>query len=178
MEVETQRYRGIACYEWLAMPSGVMVKSQSELPLRVISGSIATQGQVSMLIYMPYFTMRNYETSLVWAAARGHTDVNQMCRAGPTPHWLQSSGNLAPQFTSIALQRVGPSPFLRSTVELILVVRVLLFWPQGCEERSTGLPLLCHEVAFAWVKGKCHLPTSSLTTGGSWKSWPLGHEIG
>jgi hypothetical protein len=73
---------------------------------------------------------------------------------------------------------VGPSPFLRSTVELILVVRVLVFWPQGCEERSTGWPLLCHEVALAWVKGKCHLPTSSLTTGGSWKSWPLGHEIG
>lgn len=55
-------------YEWL---------SQSELSLRASYESIATQGQVSVLIYMAYFTIymayfttRNYETSLVWAAAR------------------------------------------------------------------------------------------------------------
>jgi hypothetical protein len=64
-----------------------------------------------MLIYMPYFTMRNYETSLVWAAARGHTDVNQMCRTGPTPHWLQSSEKSGPTIYQCCTPESGPFTF-------------------------------------------------------------------
>ena len=67
--------------------------------------------------------------SLVWAAGWGHVDIQELCRAGLTPH-LGSVGarELAPPFIA-ALGRVYPTPHLVSTVELALMTRVSEIWP-------------------------------------------------
>lgn len=39
--------------------------------------------------------LENTGMSLVWTAAGDHMDVQELCRMGPAPHWLQHSGEMA-----------------------------------------------------------------------------------
>ena len=54
------------------------------LPLRAISGSMATQWEGSVLILWLILPLENMGASLVW-----------MSRTGPASHWLQCSAELA-----------------------------------------------------------------------------------
>jgi hypothetical protein len=52
------------------------------------------QGSVSMSVLM--FPPKTMQTSLVRAATWDHVSVQVQYRAGPAPHWLWNSGDLAP----------------------------------------------------------------------------------
>lgn len=58
---------------------------------------------------------------LVWAATWDHTDVQGLCRAGPAPHWLQHTGELAPCLIRGNTLEGRPYTFIVHTVELALV---------------------------------------------------------
>ena len=50
--------------------------------------------------------------------------VQGLCRTGPAPHCIWHSGEITPFLTSSNIGRVGPEPWLDSSVELLLEVRV------------------------------------------------------
>lgn len=52
MEVETQEWIGVASCERPSLKPEAMVMSQSELPLRAISGPVAMQQQQQQLVLM------------------------------------------------------------------------------------------------------------------------------
>lgn len=64
-----------------------MLRSQPELLLKTMSGSMATQWQV--LMSMVLLPLENMGKSLVGAAYGDHMDVQGLPRTSPTPHhWL------------------------------------------------------------------------------------------
>lgn len=84
------------------------MKSQPELPLRAMSGSLTIERQESLLISMVILPLKNMGTSLFRTAVRTMLDhVQRMCRTGPAPHWLGHSGELAPSLTSSIIQHSG-----------------------------------------------------------------------
>ena len=53
------------------------------------------QQQESVSMSMAHITTKGHmATSLVWAAAGDHVDVQGLHRAGPASHWLQHSKEL------------------------------------------------------------------------------------
>ena len=59
MELETRGWREVPYCEWLALPPGVMVGSQLELPLRAMLGSMTVQWQGLVLMSEVYVTARD-----------------------------------------------------------------------------------------------------------------------
>lgn len=82
-----------------APPDGAMVKSQPELTLWAMSESVAMQlyGLVSMAKL--HITMIEWGDIPGSTAARNYTDIQGLCRSGPTHHYLWHSGDLAPSLT-------------------------------------------------------------------------------
>lgn len=68
---------------------GAMGRSQSELRLRTMSGSVAMQPQG--LKSMVHIATRKYGASLVRAPTGVHMNVQGLGRIGPTSHCLQCS---------------------------------------------------------------------------------------
>lgn len=85
--------------------------------------------------------------SLVGTAAREHMSVQQLCVTGPTPHWLQHSGDLSPV---AVLWRADPAPHPGSTVKMFLEAGgVGELVPEVVSAGNLTLALICHEVALA-----------------------------
>lgn len=103
-----------------------MVKFQTEQPLRTISAYAAMQP--CLWFILPQETIR---TTLVWAGAWGHIDVQGLCRTDPTSHWLQHSGEPASPITDSGTQESSPAPLLDSKVELALVEGEWVSQPKG-----------------------------------------------
>ena len=76
----------------------------SMLLLMAMSESMTMQWQGLMLMSMAHFTTRD----LVWMATQDHVDVQDLYRTGPTPHWMQPSGDLAPPLTCSNTWERGP----------------------------------------------------------------------
>jgi hypothetical protein len=106
MELETRRYRGIACYEWPAPLSGAIMRSQPEQPLRAMSKPMAMQWQGFVWTLWLILPLENTEMSLVKAATMDHV---MLWRAGPISQPQQHSA-----------EWVGPGPHSGSTVELLV----------------------------------------------------------
>lgn len=85
---------GVACYEWPALPCGTIMKSQPELPLKAMSGSVAMQHQRSVSMSMAHITVREYEDIPGWSNHQGPCECPE---AGQ--NWLWCSGELAPRPT-------------------------------------------------------------------------------
>lgn len=60
MELEAQRWRGVLCCEWPALPPEARVESQPMLPLRATSGSMAKQQQKSLSMSLAHITAEDY----------------------------------------------------------------------------------------------------------------------
>lgn len=69
MDLETQGWRGVARSEWATPPHGAVMRSQSKLLLRAVSGSVAMQRLG--LVWCPWLILplENMGTFLVGAAA-------------------------------------------------------------------------------------------------------------
>lgn len=87
-----------------------MVKSQPALPLRAISMFVVMQQQGSVSMSMTHITTEAIRTSLDWAAVPDHIDVQRVSQNWPHPS------------LAATLERMGPVPYLVSSVELALVV--------------------------------------------------------
>jgi hypothetical protein len=63
------------------------VKSQSVLPLRNKSGSVAMKQQRWVSMSVAHIATRDHGMSLVRVARGDDVNVQGLCRTGPTPHW-------------------------------------------------------------------------------------------
>lgn len=75
------------------------MESQSILLLKAMTGSMAMQQQGAASTFVAHITTKDYGDALVWAVTWDHIDIQGLCRAGSTPHWLWHAGELAPPLT-------------------------------------------------------------------------------
>lgn len=83
------------------------MKTQPELPLRAMSGSITMERHGSLLMFMNHITITKHGDFLDWDSCQNHVDVPGMCRTGPTVHWLGHYGELISSLTSSIIQHSG-----------------------------------------------------------------------
>lgn len=107
MELESQRWRRVACREWPALPPGATVRSQPKLSLRAMSRSVAIQQQVSVLMSVTPITTRKHEDIPSHGSNGDHMNVQGLCRTSPASPWLWHSGEMT---TFHQLQHSGPVP--------------------------------------------------------------------
>lgn len=110
--------------EWLGLPWGTMVRSQSELLLRAMPGSMAMQGSGSVSDVRG--SPENAGVPLVREVTGDHVDVQGLRRTYLTSHQLQHSGELAPPPTWQQHSRA----LLLTQEELTLVVGVWVSQPR------------------------------------------------
>lgn len=70
-----------------------------------MSGSVAKHHLGSVSMSLAHSITREYVLSghaPVRAATRDQVEIQRVCRIGPTPHWLQCSGELALYFAQAA----------------------------------------------------------------------------
>lgn len=82
------------CSRLLCDQPGAMMRSQPELMLTAMSGSVAMQPRG--LKSLAHITSREHGASLVRATTGDHMNVLGLCRAGLAPHCLQCTRELTP----------------------------------------------------------------------------------
>ena len=60
--------RGVFCCEWPALLFGAIMKSQPELQLKAMSGSVAVEQQKSVSISMAHITPREHGDTPSWGS--------------------------------------------------------------------------------------------------------------
>lgn len=102
---------------------------------------------------------------LVGATVGGHADVQGLCTAGISPHWLQRSKELTlPCPQAAALQKVLPVPGPGSTVEQTLLEGEPAPLPPHFHGSLLYIPLENHVANKSLIKDKPNtLPTSKLS---------------
>lgn len=120
-----QEWREVSCCECPALPSGVMVRSQLELPLRMVSGFMTIQWLGLILVFEVYVTTRELNLGMYLGrpGAWDHMDFQRLCRTGPSPHWLWCCfGELTLLLTwAAAVRRVGLVLIPGSKMKLTMV---------------------------------------------------------
>lgn len=71
----------------------------------VTSGLTAMQLQGSVSMPMAHITTKNHADFPGLVCCLGPLDVQELCRAGPAPHWPQCSGKTTPSFTNCCIQK-------------------------------------------------------------------------
>lgn len=108
MELQTGGWRGLDCCELPAPPTGVMGRSQVELPLKAISSFMAFQLQGLLSMFMDYIINRKHGDVPGWASfwePRGFTDAVLNC---PCPSLDVGSGELALYLTTSTIRESRP----------------------------------------------------------------------
>lgn len=102
-----------------------------------------------MPIFVAHITTSYHADVPSWVGAWDNVDVQGLGRAGPTPHWMQHSRDLAPLLTCCSTYESRPCTSLGRTDELALAAEVQVSQPEGVGESDLAQPLTCCEVAEA-----------------------------